>query len=170
VRPARRPRSWTSGTRRGSASRPARRWLLRSLGPVRRAPRVLTCVVATAAGAAAGLLGSFCYAATRSGAPVGLLLALLLSTAVFVTCGLATRGRLAPALAAVGWVVVVVLLSIRRPEGDLVVTGTLLGSLWLLAGSVLAGSAAAWPYAVRPGDGPLRPRRRPASEVPGSGR
>jgi uncharacterized protein DUF6113 len=117
---------------------------------------VLTCLSAAAAGAAAGVAGSFRYAWTARGLPLGLLTALLLTVAVIATVGLASRGRLAPAVAAVAWVVVVVLLSVRRPEGDLVVTGTALGSLWLLAGSLLAGSAVTWPYAVRPGDGPLR--------------
>lgn len=130
---------------------------------MRLAGPLLTCAAAAAAGAAAGVAGSFRYAWTVAWLPVGLLLALLLTVVVIATAGLASRGRLAPAFAALAWVAVVVLLSVRRPEGDLVVTGTALGSLWLLVGSLLAGAAVTWPYAVRPGDEPLRRAPEPST-------
>jgi hypothetical protein len=108
---------------------------------------VLAGVVAAVGGFGAGLLGSFVHAATSYGVPVGLLAALGLSLAVFATAGLATRSRGPVAGAVVGWATVVLLLTVRRPEGDLVVPGTVLGYAWLLGGTVIAGAAVSWPYA-----------------------
>ena len=121
-----------------------------------RPRRVLAGVVAMLGGLGAGLLGSFVHATTSYGVPVGLLAGLGLSLAVFVTAGLTTRSRAPVAGAALGWVVAVLLLSIRRPEGDLVVPGTLLGYVWLLGGTLLAGAAVSWPYAST---GPSPPGR-----------
>ena len=121
-----------------------------------RPRRVLAGVVAMLGGFGAGLLGSFVHATTSYGVPVGLLAGLGLSLAVFVTAGLSTRSRGPVAAAALGWVAVVLLLSLRRPEGDLVVPGTLLGYVWLLGGTLLAGAAVSWPYAST---GPSPPGR-----------
>jgi hypothetical protein len=121
-----------------------------------RPSRVLAGAVAMLGGLGAGLLGSFVHADTSYGVPVGLLAGLGLSLAVFVTAGLTARSRAPAAGAALGWVVAAVLLSVRRPEGDLVVPGTLLGYVWLLGGTVLAGAAVSWPYAST---GPSPPGR-----------
>ena len=103
------------------------------------AVRVLLLVPAVLAGAVAGLLGSFVHALEPAGLPLGLLLAGALSAAVFVTCGLAL-GRRGAVAAGGGWVLVVLLLSSQRPEGDLVVPGSAAGYLWLLGGMLLAGA------------------------------
>ena len=112
-----------------------------------RPGRVLACAVAVLGGLAAGVLGSFVHAATSYGVPVGLLTALGLSLTVFVAVGLATRSRGTAAWAVAGWVVAVLLLTVRRPEGDLVVPGTALGYGWLLGGMLVAGGALSWPFA-----------------------
>lgn len=103
-------------------------------------------VAALLAGAAAGLLGSFVHAYTAYGVGVGLVVALGLSLSVLVTLGLATGGRRACVLAAVGWLAVVLVLSSRRPEGDLVVAGDGLGYGWLFGGTLVVVLAAAFPY------------------------
>lgn len=115
-------------------------------------------------GLAAGVLGSFVHAYTVAGLPVGLLTGLGLCLAVFVTSGLALRGRRGVAVSTAGWLVAVVMLSLRRPEGDLVVPGTLLGYAWLLGGLVVAAVAAAWHYAPagRNGADPALRRTAPA--------
>ncbi len=118
------------------------------------AVRVLLLVPAALAGAAAGLLGSFGHALEPVGLPVGLLVGWGLSVAVFVTCGLVT-GRPGAAAAVGGWLVVVLLLSTQRPEGDLVVAGSAVGYLWLLGGFVLAGGCLVPRYA-RGGRPPTR--------------
>lgn len=112
-----------------------------------RPRRVFAGGCAALGGIAAGLLGSFVHASTAYGVPVGLLAGLGLSLAVFATAGLTTRSRGPAAGAALGWVAVVLMLTVRRPEGDLVVPGTLLGYAWLLGGTVVAGAAVSWPYA-----------------------
>lgn len=102
------------------------------------AVRALLLVPAALAGALAGLLGSFVHALEPAGLPLGLLVAGALSAAVFVTSGLAL-GRPGAVAAAGGWLLVVLLLASQRPEGDLVVPGSVEGYLWLLGGMLVAG-------------------------------
>jgi Family of unknown function (DUF6113) len=118
--------------------------------------RVLAGAVAVLGGVAVGLIGSFVHGITAYGVPVGLLAGLLLTLAVCATAGLATGSRGPAACAAFGWVSIVFLLTTRRPEGDLVVPGTLLGYVWLLGGTLVAGAAVSWPYAST---GPSPPDR-----------
>jgi hypothetical protein len=112
------------------------------------AARVFGYLVALAAGAAAGLLGSFKYNYTYAWVPVGLLVALCLIGAVFVTSGLALRSRGAAALAAAGWVVAAMVMSMNGPGGDLVVPASGLGYSWLLAGFLVAVVSVGVPYAA----------------------
>ncbi|MDQ1642138.1 MAG: hypothetical protein QOJ90_1489 [Actinomycetota bacterium] len=126
---------------------------------MRLAGRVLACGLAIAAGGGAGVVGSFDHAVTQAGLPVGLGISLVLSVSVIAACGLATRGRLAPGLAAAAWLGTVIVLASPRPEGDLVVPATVLGFGLLLGGAVLAGLAVGWPYARHPGDQPVRASR-----------
>jgi Family of unknown function (DUF6113) len=131
--------------------------------------RVLGYLLALVAGAAAGLLGSFTFAYTNASIPVGLLVALSLSLAVFVTAGLVLRSRGAAAVGIVGWLVTVGLLSLERPEGDLVVPASTLGYAWLLVGTVVAGLSLAVPYAALSADGNGRARPADAPAVESSG-
>jgi uncharacterized protein DUF6113 len=126
------------------------------------AGRLFAHALAFVGGLAAGLLGSFVHGYTAYGVPVGLLTGLGLSLSVFVVAGVATRSRSGAALAAAGWLLVVLALSVKRPEGDLVVPGTGLGYAWLLGGTVLAGVALSWPYALLPPDD----RRPPSADRP----
>ncbi len=126
---------------------------------VSTAVRTLLLVPAVAAGAAAGLLGSFVHALEPGGLPWGLLVAAALSAAVFLTSGLAL-GRPGAVAAAAGWVGLVLLLATQRPEGDLVVTGSTTGYLWLLGGTVLAGGCIVPRYPLRARRGPAPPSAR----------
>ena len=108
--------------------------------------RLLVCAVAVVAGVVGGFLGSFVHSLTSYGVPVGLITALALSLSIFVTAGIASGSRLGAGLAAAGWLLTVLLLTVRRPEGDLIIAGTLLGYAWLIAGMVVAGGCVAWPY------------------------
>jgi hypothetical protein len=110
------------------------------------AVRVLGYAVALVAGVAAGVLGSFTFAYTADGWPVGLVVGLCLCASVFGTAGLALRSRGAAGVAVAGWLVTVGLLSMERPEGDLIVPATLLGYTWLLVGITVAGLSVALPY------------------------
>lgn len=117
--------------------------------------RLVLLLLAVAAGAVAGVLGSFVHPVEAAGLPVGLLLAAATSVGAWVTCGL-LLGRPGSAAAVLGWLVVVLLLSSRRPEGDLVVPGTAAGYAWLLGGLLLGAGCVALPYR-RPGRAPAAP-------------
>lgn len=106
--------------------------------------------VALVAGAAAGLLGSFKFSYSRGALPIGLLVTLPMTVVVFAAAGLLARSRVAALTAAAGWLVVVGLFSVQRPEGDLVVPATTYGFVWLLGGTVAAGLAIAVPYEQLP--------------------
>ncbi len=120
------------------------------------AVRVVLHVLALAAGAAVGVLGSFVHPLTWAGLPYGLLLAIVLTGAVMVTAGLATGSRSGAGCAAAGWLAVVVTLSSPRSEGDLVVPGTALGYAWLLLGTFVVVLGVAVPYRL------LLPPARPS--------
>ncbi len=111
--------------------------------------RALARIVAVGAGAAAGLVGSFVHGSVAYGVALGLVTALALSLLTFVVAGVAARSRTGAVLAVTGWLLPVLLLAVRRPEGDLVVPGTASGYAWLIGGTILGGCTIAWPYASR---------------------
>lgn len=91
--------------------------------------------------------------------PVGALVAV---AAVFLVCraaGLLLRTRPAALLPAVGWLVAVVALSSRRPEGDLLITGSAGGYVLLFGGAVAAAVAVTMSFLdrTRPPSGPGDP-------------
>lgn len=112
------------------------------------AVRVLGCLLALAAGIAAGLLGSFTFLYTDGSFPVGLFVVLPLNLAVFVTAGMALRSRTGAALAAAGWFVTALLVASVRPGGDVIVPNSVLGNVWLPVGMLVAGLSLAVPYAA----------------------
>jgi hypothetical protein len=112
-----------------------------------------------------GLIGSFEFSWTASGVPVAAIAEALVYLAVFRAAGWATGSRLGIAATAVPWLVVTVLMSTRRPEGDLVVTGTLAGYVYIFGGAIAAVVAVA---STRP-RGPWNPDR-PMDAVSGGSR
>jgi hypothetical protein len=110
--------------------------------------RVIVHGTAFLAGVAAGGLGSFVQGYLWHGLPVGLLVALALSVAVFSATGLTLGARSGALAATAGWLLAVLYLSLRRPEGDLVVPASTLGYCWLFGGTLLAGAAIAVPSAL----------------------
>jgi len=131
--------------------------------------RVLGYLLALVAGVTAGVLGSFTFAYTSGPLPVGLLVALCLCLAAFVASGLLLRSRAAAVVAAGGWLVSVGLLSMQRPEGDLIVPATTLGYCWLLVGTLVAGLSLAVPYAAMSAErGSTEPADAPTVESSGT--
>lgn len=131
----------------------------RALATLTRVPpvlRLLLALAAAVAGVAVGTVGSFLHPLRLIALPVGLVVGLVLSTAVVVAAGSLAGTRAAALGAAAGWLGAVLVMSARRPEGDLVVAGSLLGYAWLLAGVVTVGAAVALPY-----DRLRRPSARP---------
>lgn len=92
-----------------------------------------------------GVLGSFVHAVAVGGVPVGLIAAYVLTAALLATARLATGSRSGAAAVGGGWVVALLLLSAPRPEGDLVVSGSLTGYAWLVGGLVVATAGVALP-------------------------
>lgn len=104
-------------------------------------------------GLGVGLVGSFSQGATWTllgiALPVGLIAGLVATLIVIVGAGLLTGSRLGAVLAFLGWLLATTVMSLKRPEGDLVVPATAYGLVWLFGGTVLGGLALAWPYGIR---------------------
>jgi hypothetical protein len=123
----------------------------RQAGGGRRAAAAAVHVGLLVLGFAVGVLGSFVHAVGPSEpvqVPLGLLWAYVLTAAVLAVGRLAAGGRSGAAAVSVGWVGALLLLSAPRPEGDLVVTGSLVGYAWLLGGLVVCAVAVGWPTAA----------------------
>jgi hypothetical protein len=106
-----------------------------------------------ASGVALGVVGSFQFSWDLGGVPVAALVLTAVNLAVFCASGWAMAAKLGAVAVAVPWLIVVILLSSPRAEGDLVVTGTLEGWLFILGGATAAALAIAWtPSTWRPPD------------------
>jgi hypothetical protein len=94
-------------------------------------------------GVALGVLGSFEFSWTAGDVPLAALGWTVVNLAAFRGAGWAMRGKLGAAVPAVLWLIVVLVLSSRRPEGDLVVTGTAAGYVFIFGGALAAAIAVA---------------------------
>jgi Family of unknown function (DUF6113) len=86
---------------------------------------------------------------TAAGVPVVAIIAVVVNLVVFWVAGWATRSKLGSLLPAVAWLIVASLLSVRRVEGDLIITGSVAGHVFLLGGSVAATVAVVLAPAAR---------------------
>ncbi len=98
-------------------------------------------------GAVTGAAGVLVHAAWFPG---GLLLALLATTGVFYGGMYATGTRSGVGASAAGWLVAVVLLTVSRPEGDLLVGGSTVSYAYLLGGMAVAVICATMAELPRP--------------------
>ncbi|HSK27672.1 MAG TPA: DUF6113 family protein [Jiangellales bacterium] len=98
---------------------------------------------------AAAVCACFTHAGTVTLAtlrlPAGLLVALAGSAGVLALGTLLARSRWGSGAVATAWVLTVVLLSLPRPEGDVVVAGDVVGLTFLGVGVALAGLAVGVP-------------------------
>jgi hypothetical protein len=99
--------------------------------------------VLVVAGAAVGLLGSFFHAVDVGPIPLFAIAFALLNLGAFRLAGWAMGTRLGAAAPALAWLLVVIFMSSKRPEGDLVISGSAAGYVYLLGGSVAAALAVA---------------------------
>lgn len=98
-----------------------------------------------------GVLGGFHAAwTTPSGVPIVSIAAIVVNLVVFWVTGWAMRSKLGSLLPAVAWLIVAMLLSVRKVEGDLIIAGTLAGQLFLVGGSIAAAVAVGLAPAARP--------------------
>jgi hypothetical protein len=97
-----------------------------------------------------GVIGSFEFGWSAGGFPVAALVWSLVNLAVFRAAGWALNGKLGATVPAVFWLIAVLVLSSRRPEGDLVVTGTTPGYVFIFGGAIAAVIAVSWTPSLRP--------------------
>ncbi|GAA2953222.1 DUF6113 family protein [Streptomyces enissocaesilis] len=97
--------------------------------------RVAVHLLLVVLGALTGAAGVLVHAAWFPG---GLLLALLAAAGVFYGSLYATGVRTGVGASAAGWLVAVVLLTLSRPEGDLLVGGSAVSYAYLLGGMAVA--------------------------------
>ena len=93
--------------------------------------------MAAALGLLVGGAGSFVQHADLGEVPVGLIGALAATVLAVVAADRLDRSGVPPVVAALGWLVAVLPLSGRRPEGDVVVPGDVAGFVWAYAGIAL---------------------------------
>jgi hypothetical protein len=113
-------------------------------------------VLALLMGLLAGTVGSFAQEIRAGGVPAGLLAGLLASVLAVGVASAMGPSRLLPVAATVGWLVAVVPLSGRRPEGDLVVSGDTTGYVWAYGGMALVACACLASVALAASRGPRR--------------
>ncbi|MCO5972073.1 DUF6113 family protein [Actinoallomurus soli] len=97
-----------------------------------------------------GAITSFQFSWTAGSVPVAAILLSFVEFAAFRLAGWAMESKLGVVALAVPWLIVVVLLSSRRPEGDLVVTGTTAGYVFIFGGAIAAVVAVATTRSARP--------------------
>ncbi len=104
-----------------------------------------------------GVYGAFYSSLWVGVVPVGVVAAVVANFVMCRAAGRMLRARLSGLVPAGGWVVAMVLLSSRRPEGDLIITGSRLGYMLLFGGTIAAALGASLSLI----DGPrgLRERR-----------
>ncbi|WP_131741904.1 DUF6113 family protein [Actinomadura roseirufa] len=85
-----------------------------------------------------GLVGSYAQGWTAGDVPVAAVVLVPLVFAMVRLAGWGTGGRIGATVPAVVWGVVVFVMSMRRPEGDLVVPATLSGYVYIIGGMVAA--------------------------------
>lgn len=121
--------------------------------------RTFAILVAGVLGVGVGVLGAFVHNTSVRAAGVSLSVGVVpalagLAALLFLT-GTVLRSRLPLLAPSVGWAVGVFPLAVPRPEGDLVVAGTIGGYVFLLGGALLVGMLMTLPY------GESSPRGRP---------
>ena len=101
-------------------------------------------------GVVLGVVGSFEFAWEIGDVPLAALLLSVLNLLVFRAAGWAMESKLGAVVPALLWMIVLFVLASRRPEGDLVVTGTTAGYVYMFGGALAAVVAVAWTPSARP--------------------
>jgi hypothetical protein len=107
-------------------------------------------------GIALGVVGSFLYSGTIGPVPVAAIVLILINLAALWLSGWAMNSPLGVLVPAAGWLIVVVVMSARRPEGDLVITGTMPGYVFMVGGMIAALVAVVVAMSRSPGSWLLR--------------
>ncbi|MGH3391514.1 MAG: DUF6113 family protein [Actinomadura sp.] len=94
-------------------------------------------------GIALGVLGSFLFPAMLGPIPIAALAFVAVNLVAMRLAGWGMGAKLGAVIPTVAWLIVVFSLSTTRAEGDLVITGTLPGYLFIVGGSIAAMIAVA---------------------------
>jgi hypothetical protein len=97
-----------------------------------------------------GVIGSFEFSWEFGSVPVAAILLSVVNLAAFRAAGWAMESKLGAVVPAILWLIILIVLSSRRPEGDLVVTGTAAGYVYMFGGAVAALAAIIWTRSARP--------------------
>jgi Family of unknown function (DUF6113) len=126
-------------------------------------------------GAAVGAAGAFLQAVSLDAGPfpvpVGLVLALAGCAGLFAGGATAMRTRLGALVPALGWLVVVLLMTSKRPEGDVVLAQAASAYAYLFGGTLLAAAIVTVANALLPVAGSPAADSRPdpaARPAPGA--
>jgi Family of unknown function (DUF6113) len=95
------------------------------------------------AGALLGVLGSFLQGGGIGPVPVAAIVFSLLNLVAFRLSGWAMGAKLGAIVPSVAWLLVVIFLSSKRPEGDLVINSSVASYVFLIGGSIGAVIAVA---------------------------
>jgi hypothetical protein len=97
-----------------------------------------------------GVLGSFEFSWQAGSVPVAAIALCVVNLLAFRAAGWAMESKLGAGVPALLWMIILVVLSSRRPEGDLVVTGTNPGYVYMFGGAAAALVAIVWTRSARP--------------------
>jgi hypothetical protein len=97
-----------------------------------------------------GVIGSFEFSWEAGSVPVAAIALSVVNLVAFRAAGWAMESRLGAVVPAVLWLIILLVLASRRPEGDLVVTGTAAGYVYMFGGAVAALVAIIWTRSARP--------------------
>lgn len=102
---------------------------------------IIAYVALAVLGVLAGIVQSFSHGWELGPLPLAALMILLVNFGVFRLAGLGMGRKLGAIVPAAGWAVAVTAVASGRPEGDVIVTGTLVGYLFLFGGMIAAAAA-----------------------------
>jgi hypothetical protein len=108
-------------------------------------------------GVVVGVIGSFSFAWELGDVPIAAVLLSVLNLVIFRAAGWAMESKLGAVVPAILWMIILFVLASRRPEGDLVVTGTAAGYIYMFGGALAAVVAVAWTRSARPLGAPRVP-------------
>ncbi|GAA4670790.1 DUF6113 family protein [Frondihabitans cladoniiphilus] len=122
-----------------------------------RSGRAVTLILALVVGALFGAIGSVSYQIDAGSFPIGIVLSLVVVAVLLLGFRVLFDSRRVAAFAAVGVLVVLVLLSFQSAGGSVLITGDALGLVWIFGAVVIALFVVGWPKL------PSRGTRRPGA-------
>ncbi|WP_141939023.1 histidinol dehydrogenase [Microbacterium sp. SLBN-154] len=118
--------------------------------------RILTWIVAVVIGGAYGLAGTIAHPFTLWVLPVGLVLAIIGSTALLIAIRLLSADRWTTLAAGLGMLAATVIFSGEGPGGSVIVPQTSFGIVWTFSVPLVVAVVVAWPDRISV---PARPAR-----------